>query len=198
VLVLGTIFCGLASPTEAAGIGAMGSIVLAVANRKFTLAVLRKTLYETAHVTSMVFFILLGATTFALVFRGMGGDMYLTNLVTGSVTSPTLFLLLVMILLFVAGFFIDFIEIIFIFVPVLMPLFQSYNMDIVWVAILLALNLQTSFLTPPFGFALFYLRGVAPAAVRTQDMYRGVIPFLLIQLFVLFIVAMWPNILHIW
>lgn len=198
VLVLGTILSGLASPTEAAGIGALGSMILTGINKKFSLEVLRKSLYETAHVTAMVFFILLGATTFALVFRGMGGDSYLTDLVTASVSSPEMFLVLAMLVLFVAGFFIDFIEIIFIFIPVMLPIFHSYDMNLIWVAILLALNLQTSFLTPPFGFALFYLRGVAPASVRTRDMYLGILPFLAIQLLVLLVVAFWPEILLFW
>ena len=195
VLVLGAIFTGVASPTEAAGLGALGALLLTAFHKKLTWNVLRGVVRETAHVTSMVFFILLGATTFALVFRGLGGDVYLTAFVTSTVPSPAVFLLVVMALLFVAGFFIDFIEIIFIFVPVIAPIFQAYDFDMVWIAVLLALNLQTSFLTPPFGFALFYLRGVAPETVKTKDMYRGVIPFLLIQLIVLAIVICWPGLL---
>ncbi len=197
ILVLGAIFTGIASPTEAAGLGAMGATVLAAVNKKLSFKTLQNVVYETAHVTAMVFFILLGATTFALVFRGMGGDIYLAELITTTMPSPQIFLLLVMIILFVAGFFIDFIEIIFIFVPVVAPIFISYGFDMVWIAVLLALNLQTSFLTPPFGFALFYLRGVAPPEVATRDMYLGVIPFLCIQLFVLGLVIFWPELLFV-
>ena len=195
VLVLGAIFGGIASPTEAAGLGAFGSIVLTGVQGKLTWQTLQSVVHETATVTAMVFFILLGATTFTLVFRGMGGDTYLAELITTHVSSPEVFLFLVMLMLFVAGFFIDFIEIIFIFVPVIAPIFIGYGFDMVWVAVLLALNLQTSFLTPPFGFALFYLRGVAPPELTTKDMYLGVVPFLLIQLAVLIIVITWPQLL---
>ncbi len=195
VLVLGTIFTGVASPTEAAGIGALGALVLAGFRGKLNKGMLQKVVHETAHVTSMVFFILLGATTFALVFRGMGGDRYLTELVVSNISSPALFLFIVMIVLFIAGFFIDFIEIIFIFVPVIAPVMVAYDFNMVWVAVLLALNLQTSFLTPPFGFALFYLRGVAPDSISTRQMYAGVIPFLIIQLIVLAIVAFCPGLI---
>ena len=197
VLVLGAIFSGIASPTEAAGIGAMGAMILAGINGKFSMSMLRSVVYETAHVTAMVFFILLGATTFALVFRGMGGDIYLTDMVTAYMPSPIIFLVVVMVVLFIAGFFIDFIEIIFIFVPVIAPILVQYDFDMIWVAVLLALNLQTSFLTPPFGFALFYLRGVAPPEVTTKDMYAGIIPFLAIQIVVLVLVILWPDLLFV-
>lgn len=195
VLVLGSIFSGIASPTEAAGIGAAGAMLLAAWNGQLKWSVIKAVSRETALVTSMVFFILLGATTFALVFRGMGGDQFLKEVITNSISSPYVFLFIVMLLLFIAGFFIDFIEIIFIFVPVVAPIFAAYGFDMTWIAILLALNLQTSFLTPPFGFALFYLRGVAPPEVTTKSMYTGVIPFLLIQLAVLLLVCFWPDLL---
>jgi TRAP-type mannitol/chloroaromatic compound transport system permease large subunit len=143
---------------------------------------------ETMKITSMVFMIFMGATAFSLVFRGMGGDHLLTEIVSSSKLDPKLFLVLVMLIVFIAGFFIDFIEIIFIIVPVVLPIFQLMGFDLVWIGILLAINLQTSFLTPPFGFALFYLKGVAPEGIRTAHLYRGAIPFVLIQF--LFLVAL--------
>jgi TRAP-type mannitol/chloroaromatic compound transport system permease large subunit len=147
--------------------------------------------------TSMVFLILLGATTFALVFKGLGGDTYLTQLVTNGDFSPTSFLLLVMLVVFIAGFFIDFIEIIFIIVPVVAPIFIAMEMDLVWIGILLALNLQTSFLSPPFGFALFYLKGVAPPEITTGQIYKGIIPFLILQILVLLLVFLWPDVIYL-
>ncbi|MCO6485256.1 MAG: TRAP transporter large permease subunit [Saprospiraceae bacterium] len=191
--VLGSIFAGIASPTEAAAIGASGAMILTAGQRKLSLGLLRKTAMETMHLTAMVFMILLGASTFALVFRGMGGDVFLLEIITQSGLRQGQFLLLVMVLFFVVGFFIDFIEIIFILVPILMPLMAMYKLDMTWVAILIALNLQTSFLTPPFGFALFYLKGVAPPEVRTRDIYLGVIPFIILQLIVLTLVILFPE-----
>ena len=193
VAVLGSIFGGIASPTEAAAVGALGATLLTILQKKFNLKVLKEVGEQTAHLTSMVFFILLGATTFTLVFRGLGGDDYLVHLIQSSNLSPMVFLLLVMIIVFIIGFFIDFIEIIFIVVPVVAPIFLGFNMDLIWIGILLALNLQTSFLTPPFGFSLFYLKGVAPEGVRTSHIYKGVIPFLIIQLILLLVVAFFPS-----
>ena len=195
--VLGSIFTGIASPTEAAAVGALGAMLLSMAKGSLSWAVIRDVCRDTTHLTSMVFLILLGATTFALVFRGLGGDDYLTELIIHSQLSPRGFLLLVMLVVFVAGFFIDFIEIIFIIVPVVAPIFVSMDVDLVWIGILLALNLQTSFLTPPFGFALFYLKGVAPEGVTTQHIYRGVIPFLIIQILVLAGVVLWPELIYL-
>ena len=196
--VLGSIFLGIASPTEAAAVGALGAMLLAMATGAFSLRMLREVCQGTTHLTSMVFLILLGATTFSSVFRGLGGDDYLTELIGSSQLGPMGFLLLVMLITFIAGFFIDFIEIIFIIVPVVAPIFVAMEVDLVWVGILIALNLQTSFLSPPFGFALFYLKGVAPEEVTTQQIYRGVIPFLAIQLLVLLSVLLWPGIIDIW
>ena len=136
---------------------------------------------ETTHLTCMVFFILVGATAFGLVFRGMQGDAYLTSLIVGADMSPNMFLALVMVIIFIAGFFIDFIEITFIIVPVVVPIFQQFGVDLLWLGILIAMNLQTSFLTPPFGFSLFYLKGVAPEGVETGHIYTGIIPFIEIQ-----------------
>lgn len=191
--VLGSIFAGLASPTEAAAIGAAGATVLTIIQGRFSWRTLREVSEETTHLTSMVFMILLGATTFSLVFRQLGGDRYLVDLILGADLSPGIFILLVMIVVFVAGFFIDFIEIIFIIVPVVAPIFSAMGIDLVWIGILLALNLQTSFLTPPFGFSLFYLKGVAPPEVKTHHLYRGILPFLFIQVLVLIGVYYWGG-----
>lgn len=195
--VLGSIFAGIASPTEAAAVGALGATILTMSQKKLNLGVLKEVMRGTTHLTSMVFLILLGATTFALVFRGLGGDKFLVELIQSSDLSGGMFLLLVMIVVFVLGFFIDFIEIIFIVVPVVAPVFIAYDMDLVWIGILLALNLQTSFLSPPFGFSLFYLKGVCPPEITTGDIYRGVVPFLIIQLMLLLMAVFFPHLLGI-
>lgn len=193
LMVLGSIFFGVASPTEAAGIGAFGAFLITFLKKKLTWSLCRHVMKETSQLTTMVFFILLGATTFALVFRGLDGDELLTSFVKESNLTAFQFLLLVMVVVFIAGFFIDFIEIIFIIVPVVAPIFVMYKMDLVWIGILLALNLQTSFLTPPFGFALFYLKGVSPPEVRTVDVYKGVFPFIVIQLIVFGLYMFFPE-----
>lgn len=180
--VLGSIFWGIASPTEAAAVGALGATLLTIFQGKFTLKILQSVMRETTMLTSMVFMILLGATTFSFVFRELQGDRYLVELVQSANLPAWGFLLLVMAVVFIVGFFIDFIEIIFIIVPVVAPIFVQYEMNLVWVGVLLAINLQTSFLTPPFGFSLFYLKGVAPPEVTTGHLYRGIIPFVIIQL----------------
>jgi len=191
--VLGSIFAGIASPTEAAAVGAMGATLLTLGQKCLSLSVLKEVMKGTTHLTSMVFLILLGATTFALVFRGLEGDRYLIELIQNSDLSLTAFLILVMVVVFILGFFIDFIEIIFIVVPVVAPIFSTYGVDLIWIGILLALNLQTSFLTPPFGFSLFYLKGVAPEGVTTGHIYRGVIPFLIIQIVILMAAIFFPQ-----
>ncbi len=195
--VLGSILAGIASPTEASAIGALGATILTIIQGKFSWQVLKEVMQETTHLTTMVFIILIGATTFALVFRGMGGDDYLIDLIEGANLSPMAFLFLVMLVVFIAGFFIDFIEIIFIIVPVVAPIFVNYDMNLVWVGILLALNLQTSFLSPPFGFSLFYLKGVAPDGVTTQHLYRGIIPFVLIQVVFLVVIIFFPEVVFL-
>ncbi len=195
--VLGSIFTGVASPTEASAVGALGAMVLSWMSGSFSWNMIKNVCKDTTHLTSMVFLILLGATTFSLVFRGLGGDSYLTDIISSSELGPMGFLLLVMLVVFVAGFFIDFIEIIFIIVPVVAPIFVSMDVDLIWIGILIALNLQTSFLSPPFGFALFYLKGVAPASVTTGQIYRGIIPFLIIQVVVLLAVLFWPGLIDI-
>jgi len=197
IAVLGSIFAGIASPTEAAAVGALGAILLTMTQGQFSMSKLSEVCKETTKLTSMVFMILLGATTFALVFRGLGGDRYLVDLIEQSALSPMMFLFLVMVVVFIAGFFIDFIEIIFIIVPVVTPIFIAMDIDLIWIGILLALNLQTSFLTPPFGFALFYLKGVAPPELKTSMIYKGVIPFLLLQILVLILVVMFPGLIGV-
>ena len=193
--VLGSIFAGVASPTEAAAVGALGATILTIFQGKFSIAILKEVMQETTLLTSMVFMILIGATVFSFVFRQLEGDLFLINLIQESNLSPYTFLFLVMAIVFVAGFFIDFIEIIFIIVPLVAPIFILLEIDLIWIGILLAINLQTSFLTPPFGFSLFYLKGVAPDTITTKQLYRGIIPFLVIQAFVLLLVILFPNIL---
>lgn len=197
VAVLGSIFAGLASPTEAAAVGALGATILTIVQGRFKVSVLKEVARETTHLTSMVFMILLGATTFSLVFKTLGGDTYLIELIQASNLSPSFFILLVMAIIFVTGFFIDFIEIIFILVPVITPIFDSLGVDMLWVGVLIALNLQTSFLTPPFGFSLFYLKGVSPEGVSTQQIYRGAVPFIAIQVLFLLAVFLFPKIIYV-
>ncbi|MEM6963252.1 MAG: TRAP transporter large permease subunit [Bacteroidota bacterium] len=197
VAVLGSILSGDATPTEAAAIGALGATILTISQGKFNIKILQAVMQETTHLTTMVFIILLGATTFTFVFRELGGDIYLVNLIEESNLSPNVFLLLVMLVVFVAGFFIDFIEIIFIIVPVVAPVFEAYEMNLIWIGILLALNLQTSFLSPPFGFSLFYLKGVAPPEITTGHLYRGIIPFVIIQVIFLLMVILFPEVVFL-
>lgn len=191
--VLGSIFAGIASPTEAAAVGAMGATALTIWQKKFNLQTLREVMRGTTTLTCMVFILLVGATAFGLVFRGMGGDRYITGLIMDAGLEAHHFLLIVMLVVFVAGFFIDFIEITFIIVPVVAPIFMQMGVDLLWVGILIALNLQTSFLTPPFGFSLFYLKGVAPPTITTTQIYRGIIPFIVIQVICVLIVIFWPE-----
>ncbi|MFO7603812.1 MAG: TRAP transporter large permease subunit [Gammaproteobacteria bacterium] len=192
VAVLGSIVGGIATPTEAAAVGAMGAILLATAQRQFNLRMLQQVMRSTLQITSMVFLIFIGASIFSLVFRGFGGDDlvrdFLTQLPGGVFTA----MLVVMLLMFFLGFVLDFIEITFVVVPIVAPVLLAMGLDPIWLGIMIAINLQTSFLTPPFGFALFYLRGVAPPAIRTSQIYRGVMPFIAIQLLALAMLAQWP------
>lgn len=191
-LVLGSILAGIATPTEAASVGSVGAIILALLKKAFGFQILRQVMRSTTEVTAMVFMILIGASVFSLVFRGFGGDdlvrEFLTNL-PGGVFSAVL---LVMLVMFLLGFFLDFIEITFVVIPIVAPILLGMDLDPIWLGIMIALNLQTSFLTPPFGFSLFYLRGVAPDFISTQQIYRGVIPFIVIQLLVIALLAYWP------
>lgn len=192
--VLGSIFVGIASPTEAAGIGALGALILSKANGSLKMSIVKDIMSETTHLTSIVFMILIGATSFSLVFRGLEGDKLLIDLITQANLSPNEFVILVLVIIFFAGFFIDFIEITFIIVPVVAPIFIALGVDLIWVGILIAINLQTSFLTPPFGFSLFYLKSVAPPEIKTKDIYLGIIPFVLIQILFLFVLILYPEI----
>jgi len=194
VAVLGSIFFGIASPTESAAIGALGALLLAVLRRRLSFSNLQKTMQQTTRMTSMVFLILIGATTFGLVFRGMGGDMMVEDIMMELPGGVWGFLLVSMLIIFLLGFFLDFIEICFIVVPIIAPIAVMMEVDLVWFAILIAMNLQTSFLTPPFGFSLFYLKAVAPKAVKITQIYRGVIPFIVIQLAVLGLLIAFPNV----
>lgn len=193
LLVLGSIFAGVATPTEAGALGAVGAMVLAVAHRRLTLSALRATMDETAKLTSMVVFLLIGSTAFALVFRGLNGDIWIEDLLTGLPGGKIGLLVVANLAIFVLGFFIDFFEIAFIIIPLLAPAAQLLGIDMVWFGVMVAMNLQTSFLTPPFGFALFYLRGVAPPEVKTSQIYRGVLPFICIQLLGLLLIMLFPE-----
>jgi tripartite ATP-independent transporter DctM subunit len=193
VAVLGSIFFGIATPTEAAAVGAAGAIALTLLNKRFSVKMVKETMDVTTRLTSMVFIILVGATAFGLAFRGMGGDHLIEKYVGGSGLSPQLVFWMVMGVVFILGFFLDYIEIAFIHLPVISPVLIQMGFDPLWYGILLGINLQTSFLTPPFGFALFYLRGVAPPEVTTGQIYRGIMPFVILQLIGLVIVALFPS-----
>ncbi|HEY5601679.1 MAG TPA: TRAP transporter large permease subunit [Gammaproteobacteria bacterium] len=197
IAVLGSIFFGFASPTESAAIGALGALLLAATHKKLTLENLQDSMRGTTRMTSMVFLILVGATAFGLVFRGMGGDGIVKDIMTGLPGGVWGFLLVSMLLLFVLGCFLDFIEITFIVVPLLAPIALLLGVDLMWFAVLIAMNLQTSFLTPPFGFSLFYLKAAAPPSVRMQHIYRGIVPFVAIQVIVLVILIAFPK-LALW
>jgi tripartite ATP-independent transporter DctM subunit len=191
--VLGSILKGLATPTEAAGVGGMGALILAVLRNELDLERLQDIMRSTLRISSMVFLILIGASIFSLVFRGYGGDdgvrAVLESLPGGVVGA----VIVVMLVMFLLGFVLDFIEITFVVVPIVGPVLLAMGVDPVWLGIMIAINLQTSFLTPPFGFALFYLRGVAPPSVSTAQIYRGAIPFVAIQLFALLLIAAFPE-----
>jgi tripartite ATP-independent transporter DctM subunit len=190
--VLGSILSGAATPTEAAGVGAFGATLLALFKRQLSLGRLREVAQSTTEVTSMVFLILIGAAVFSLVFRGFGGEELVEQFLTGLPGGLVGATILVMLVIFLLGFVLDFIEITFVVVPIVGPVLLAMGLDPVWLGIMIAINLQTSFLTPPFGFALFYLRGVAPDSVETKDMYRGVVPFIMIQLLLMLMLSLWP------
>jgi tripartite ATP-independent transporter DctM subunit len=194
IVVLGSILAGAATPTEAAGIGAIGALVLALARGQMSFARLKDAMRQTLEVTCMVFMILIGAAVFSLVFRGFGGEELIQTFfysLPGGLMGATL---VVMVAIFLLGFILDFIEITFVVVPIVGPILLAMGLDPVWLGVMIALNLQTSFLTPPFGFALFYLRGVAPESVPTSAIYRGVVPFILMQLTLLIALWFWPGI----
>lgn len=193
-LVLMSILTGVATPTEAAGVGAAGSILLAIAYKQFNLAILRSVVNETFKTNAMIFLILIGASIFSLVFRGYGGDdivrSFFEHLPAGTFGAVAL----VMLVIFLLGFILDFIEITYVVVPIVAPILIAMGVDPLWLGIMIAVNLQTSFITPPFGFSLFYLRSVAPSNIKTTDIYRGVVPFIMIQLTVLALLALFPAI----
>jgi tripartite ATP-independent transporter DctM subunit len=196
LLVLGSIFFGLTTPTEAGAVGSVGAIVLAAFNHQLNWKSLREVCDATLRISTMVVFILLGSTAFSLVFRGLRGEQVVTNLLLNLPGGSIGFLVFSMAVVFFLGFFIDFFQIAFIIVPLFAPIAQQYNMDLVWYGVVIGTNLQTSFLTPPFGFALFYLRGIAPPEVTTGDIYRGVIPFVIVQLLVLVAIIAFPAIVN--
>jgi tripartite ATP-independent transporter DctM subunit len=191
--VLGTIFLGLATPTEAGAMGVVGAAIIAILNRRFTYALLREAMANTMRITAMVIFILIGATVFSLVFQGVDGAEWLHHMLADLPGGQTGFLVFVNVFVFFLAFFLDFFEIAFIVVPLLVPTAVALGVDLVWFGVMLCVNMQTSFLHPPFGFALFYLRGVAPKTVRTKDIYLGAIPFLSLQLVLVGILIAWPD-----
>ncbi len=193
LLVLGSIISGLATPTEAAGVGAIAASILALTKGQMNKAMLDQVMESTLKVTTMVFAILLGASLFSLVFNGLGGDKLIHSFFEHLPGGVFVAVLVVMIVIFVLGFILDFIEITFVVVPLIGPALLTMGVDPIWLGIMIAINLQTSFLTPPFGFALFYLRGVAPETIKTSSIYRGVIPFIMIQLVLLAALAQWPS-----
>lgn len=193
VAVLGSILAGIATPTESAAVGAVGAMLLALARGRLSLAVLREVMRQTTKISSMVFLILLGASIFSLVFRGLGGEEIVSDVLSSMPGGAFGAMVVVMALMFFLGFFLDFIEIVFVIVPIVGPILLMMGLDPIWLGVMIAMNLQTSFLTPPLGFALFYLRGVAPPEVRTMDIYRGIIPFVIIQLLGLALLALFPG-----
>lgn len=193
VAVLGSILMGLATPTEAAAVGATGAMLLALKQRQLSISTLRDVVYQSARISAMVFMILIGASLFSLVFRGYGGDEYVQSLLGNLPGGQVGALLIVMLVLFLLGFILDFIEITYVVIPIVGPVLLAMGIDPVWLGVMIAINLQTSFLTPPFGFSLFYLRGVAPPEIETSSIYRGVIPFILIQVLMLGLLALWPE-----
>ena len=193
VAVLGSILFGLATPTEAASVGATGAMLLAFKQKQLSFATLRAVVYQSTRVSAMVFMILIGASLFSLVFRGYGGDEYVQSLLSGLPGGQMGALMVVMLVMFLLGFILDFIEITYVVIPIVGPILLAMGIDPIWLGVMIAINLQTSFLTPPFGFSLFYLRSVTPPEIPTTTMYKGVIPFIIIQLLMLALLAIWPT-----
>jgi tripartite ATP-independent transporter DctM subunit len=193
VAVLGSILKGIATPTEAAAVGAVGAMLLALIEGHLHMDTVKNVVYRTTRISAMVFMILIGASLFSLVFRGFGGDEMISGFLTAMPGGVVTAMLLVMLVMFLLGFVLDFIEITFVVVPIVGPVLMAMGLDPIWLGVMIALNLQTSFLTPPFGFSLFYLRGVCPDNVPTSAIYRGVMPFIAIQVLVLGLLAIWPQ-----
>ncbi|WP_312222555.1 TRAP transporter large permease [Rhizobium rhizoryzae] len=197
-LVLGTIFMGLATPTEAGALGVVGGMVLAAMHRRLTWDLIRQGMHSTMHITAMVVFILVGATCFSLVFQGMNGGFWIEHMLSHVPGGAVGFLIFVNIFIFILAFFLDFFEIAFIVIPMLAPVAHSLGIDLIWFGVLICINMQTSFMHPPFGFALFYLRSIAPRSVKTSDIYMGAIPWLCMQLILVAIVIFWPETVTYW
>ena len=193
ITVLGSILGGVATPTEAAGVGASGSLLIAIHKKQLSLSKLQGIMRSTLRISSMVFMILIGASVFSLVFRGYGGDDLVRSLLIDLPGGIFTAVLVVMIVMFLLGFVLDFIEITFVVVPIIGPVLLSMGLDPIWLGIMIAINLQTSFLIPPFGFALFYLRGIAPTSISTAQIYKGVVPFVGIQILMLMIISLFPE-----
>jgi len=198
IVVLGSIFSGVATPTESAAIGVMGAMLIAFIKQDLNFATFKYASMETVKLTAMIFMILIGATIFSLVFNELGGGDLALEFFAQDLGSKALFIAVAMLIIFLLGFFIDFIEIAFVVVPILLPIANSFGIDPIWFAILIALNLQASFLTPPFGFTLFYLKGSAKKLVTTQNIYKGVIPFIILQIVAILIIVAFPNLIYIW
>jgi tripartite ATP-independent transporter DctM subunit len=196
-LVLGTIFVGIATPTEGGGMGAVGAIVVAMINRRLSWDLLRQAMSHTTRLSCFVMFILVGSTVFALVFRGVSGDLWVEHLLTSLPGGTAGFLIVVNIMFFVLAFFLDFFELAFILVPLVGPVAAKLGIDLVWFGVLLGVNMQTSFMHPPFGFALFYLRSVAPKEVKTSDIYWGAIPFVVIQVIMVALIIAFPSLVSV-
>jgi len=194
LLVLGSIFAGIATPTEAGALGAVGAMILASLNKRLTIENLKDTMNDTAKLTVMVVFLLIGSTVFSLVFRGVYGDVWIDNLLLNIPGGKWGLIFIANLVIFILGFFIDFFEIVFIVIPMIAPTAAKLGIDMVWFGVMIGMNLQTSFLTPPFGFSLFYLKGVSPPELKTTHVYRGVIPFIIIQLIALTVMIVYPEI----
>src|SRR5215208_4692150 len=197
-LVLGTLFLGLATPTEAGALGAVGALLLAAFNRTLTWPLVYQAMSTTMRITAMVVYILIGARVFSLVFQGVGGKVWIEDLLTSLPGGQIGFLLFTNIFIFVIAFFLDFFEIAFIIIPLLVPVASKLGIDLVWFGVLICANIQTSFMHPPFGFALFYMRGIAPASIKTSDIYWGAIPWVFLQLILVIIVIFWPGSVTYW
>ena len=193
VAVLGSIFAGIASPTESAAFGVVGGVILSFINRTLNFEMIKYALFETMKLSGMIFMILIGATAFSLVFNELGGSDLILDFFSQDIGNVWVFIALSMLAIFILGFFIDFIEISFIIVPILVPVMEAFGIDPIWFAVLIAMNLQASFLTPPFGLSLFFLKGAAGGSVTTMEIYRGIIPFILLQLLALGLVILFPD-----
>jgi len=197
VAVLGSIFVGFASPTESAAVGAFGATLLALSKKALTYKKALAVMYDTMNLTAMVFILLIGAAAFGLAFRGLQGDTFIIEFIERTNMSPITFLFLVNFIIFIAGFFIDYIEITFIVLPIVGPIFQQMGFDLLWIGVLIGVNFQTSFLTPPFGFSLFYLQSVAPKGVTLNHIYKGIVPFIILQVIAIIILIYYPE-LALW